>query len=142
MPEVLPDRLEAGTLNIPGIAGLTAGLQYVKTVGEENLLRRAVKQQRRCTAGLKKLGFRVFSGAMQTGTVSFLPQQDCEEFAQYLAQKGIAVRAGLHCAPTAHESAGTLETGTVRISFGHDASDAQTDRLLAESADGKNKKIF
>ena len=142
MPEALPDRLEAGTLNIPGIAGLTAGLQYVKTVGEENLLRRAVKQQRRCTAGLKKLGFRVFSGAMQTGTVSFLPQQDCEEFAQYLAQKGIAVRAGLHCAPTAHESAGTLETGTVRISFGHDASDAQTDRLLAEIADGKNKKIF
>ena len=53
-----------------------------------------------------------------------------EEFAEKLAQKKIAVRAGLHCAPTAHESAGTLETGTVRISFGHDTSDCQTEQFL------------
>jgi selenocysteine lyase/cysteine desulfurase len=55
---------------------------------------------------------------------------DCEEAAQRLAKQGIAVRAGLHCAPTAHESAGTLETGTIRISFGHDADHQQTERLL------------
>ena len=56
--------------------------------------------------------------------------EDCEELAQKLARRGIAVRAGLHCAPLAHESAGTLETGTVRISFGYDATDAQTDTFL------------
>ena len=55
---------------------------------------------------------------------------DCEEAAQRLADRGIAVRAGLHCAPLAHESAGTLSTGTVRISFGHDAHPSQTTALL------------
>jgi selenocysteine lyase/cysteine desulfurase len=54
--------------------------------------------------------------------------------AQKLADRGIAVRAGLHCAPLAHESAGTLETGTVRVSFGHDAASFQTDKLLQATA--------
>ena len=42
--------------------------------------------------------------------------RDCEEVGEWLGQKGIAVRAGLHCAPTAHRTAGTLESGTVRVS--------------------------
>ena len=69
-------------------------------------------------------------GENQSGTVSFLPGMDCEEMAENLARQGIAVRAGLHCAPLAHESAGTLETGTVRVSFGWDASAAQTGALV------------
>ena len=52
--------------------------------------------------------------------------------AELLAQRGIAVRAGLHCAPLAHESAGTLDTGTVRVSFGHDASAHQNAVLKQE----------
>ena len=60
----------------------------------------------------------VFSGPAQSGVLSFLlPGEDCEETARRLAEQGIAVRAGLHCAPLAHESAGTFETGTVRVSF-------------------------
>jgi len=55
---------------------------------------------------------------------------DCEEAAQILADNGIAVRAGLHCAPLAHESAGTLDSGTVRISYGHNAAPWQTGNLL------------
>ena len=130
MPEELPDRVEAGTLNVPGIAGLGAGLDYVATQGTARIFAREQHQAKRCAEGLKKLGLQVFAGEHQSGTVSFLPPGDCEVFAQQLARKNIALRAGLHCAPTAHESAGTLETGTVRISFGHDASDSQTDRLL------------
>ena len=80
----------------------------------------------RCIAGLKKLGMRVFSGPDQAATVSFLPGMDCQEAADFLAKQGIAVRAGLHCAPTAHHSAGTLETGTVRVSFGQDATAQQS----------------
>jgi selenocysteine lyase/cysteine desulfurase len=76
----------------------------------------------RCAEKLKKLGFTVFSGENQGGVVSFLPKMDCVEAAELLAKQGIAVRAGLHCAPLAHESAGTLETGTVRISFGPNAT--------------------
>ena len=100
------------------------------------------QQQKQCAYELQRMGFRVFTGAPQTGTLSFVPPGDCETFAEQLAEKGIAVRAGLHCAPLAHESAGTLETGTVRISFGHDATKLQTEKLLAAISSGKTKKYF
>ena len=130
MPDFLPDRAEAGTLNVPGIAGLQAGLAYLERRGIERVFRSECRQAIRCVKGLEKLGFRVFSGENQGGTVSFIGNADPEEIAAYLAKRGIAVRAGLHCAPLAHESAGTLPAGTVRISFGHDATDAQTGTLL------------
>ena len=80
-----------------------------------------MEMMKKCVRLLEKRGYGVFYGKHQSGTVSFVPRRDCEEMAQRLGSLGIAVRAGLHCAPLAHESAGTLETGTVRISFGHDA---------------------
>lgn len=130
MPDYLPDRLEAGTLNVHGYAGLTEGLRFVKQTGTETIFRRENQQLNRCVDGLQKLGMQVFSGEHQASTVSFRAGMDCEEAAQLLAKQGVAVRAGLHCAPYAHESAGTLETGTVRVSFGHDAHSAQTQGLL------------
>jgi selenocysteine lyase/cysteine desulfurase len=130
MPEFLPDRLEAGTLNVPGIAGLDAGLRYVNQTGVQEIFRREHIQLQNCVRGLKKIGFRVFAGDHQASTVSFLPKGDCEEFAEKLGRRGIAVRAGLHCAPLAHESAGTLPSGTVRVSFGYDTSIRQTNKFL------------
>jgi selenocysteine lyase/cysteine desulfurase len=129
MPEYLPDRAEAGTLNVPGIAGLDAGLRYLHSVRIDSVFHREHEAAIQCVHGLRRLGLKVFTGAHQAGTVSFVPPVDCEEVAAMLGKKGIAVRAGLHCAPLAHESAGTLETGTVRISFGHDASPNQTQML-------------
>lgn len=130
MPEDLPDRLEAGTLNVPGIAGLNAGLLHIEKTGIQNIYDREHAQLERCSAGLVKLGMQVFTGAHQAGTLSFLPGMDCETAAQLLGRQGIAVRAGLHCAPYAHESAGTLQTGTVRLSFGLDANSKQTNAFL------------
>lgn len=130
MPEYLPDRLEAGTMNVPGYAGLTEGLRYVQKAGEKNIFQREHKQLLRCVDGLEKLGVKPFHGPHQAGTVSFQAEGDCEEMARRLAGQGIAVRAGLHCAPLAHESAGTLEKGTVRISFGHDAENYHTEGFL------------
>ncbi len=135
MPDFLPDRAEAGTLNVPGIAGLQAGLSYLRRVGVESIFQREQQQAKKCAAGLQKMGYRVFSGAHQGGTVSFVPKADCQQMADFLAKRGIAVRSGLHCAPLAHESAGTVETGTVRISFGHDAASAQTAAFLQVAAD-------
>ena len=130
MPELLPERLEAGTMNVPGAAGLEAGMRYVLSRGDA-IARREHSQVQRCAPALEKLGLHPFFGAHQAGTLSFLPPVDCQQCAEYLARQGIAVRAGLHCAPLAHESAGTLATGTVRISFGPDASPGQTDALLS-----------
>lgn len=130
MPDFLPDRAEAGTLNVPGIAGLEKGLAYLERTGIDGVFRKEHQQMQRCVRGLKRLGVQVFSGEHQGGTVSFVPNMDCEELAQQLGQRGIAVRAGLHCAPLAHESAGTLGSGTVRVSFGYNAANYQTDALV------------
>ena len=129
MPAFLPDRAEPGTLNVPGIAGLAAGIRYVRQQGVETILCREQNAVRQCICLLKEKGFRVFDGMHQAGTVSFVPGMDCEDMAEKLARQGIAVRAGLHCAPLAHKSAGTVETGTVRISFGHDAGFGQIKAL-------------
>ena len=130
MPDFLPDRGEPGTPNVAGTAGLAAGIALVRCLGLPEIARNEHREAMRCAEGLKRLGFSVFSGPYQAGTVSFLPPIDCEEAAQYLAQQGIAVRAGLHCAPLAHESVGTLETGTVRLSFGPWATPAQSRAFL------------
>ena len=130
MPEALPERQEAGTLNVPGAAGLAAGIRLVRSLTPEKIFARGHSQTVACARGLEKLGFRVFTGPHQAMSLSFQGRGDCEELASFLAGRGIAVRAGLHCAPLAHESAGTLEKGTVRVSFGHDASPAQTRALL------------
>ena len=130
MPDFLPDGAEAGTLNVPGIAGLSAGLGYLARVGIDTIRSKAHREAVRCAKGLETLGYRVFSGADQLATVSFLPRGDCEQTADFLGRKGICVRAGLHCAPLAHSSVGTLETGTVRVSYGHDAAPWQTGDLL------------
>ncbi len=134
MPDFLPDRVEAGTVNVPGIAGLAAGLDYLRRVGVDHIGEREHTQAKRCADGLNRLGFRVFSGEHQAGTVSFLPNMDCEEAAEKMAKRGFALRAGIHCAPLAHESAGTLETGTVRVSFGYDATEMQTNQFLKAAA--------
>ena len=134
MPEELPERLEAGTVNVPGAAGLAAGLRYVMREGVQTIGRRERLAAEVTAAGLKRLGLRVFSGPHQSGTVSFQSSDDGEELADRLARRGIAVRAGLHCAPLAHESAGTLDAGTVRVSFGHRSSVDQAGRFLREMA--------
>ena len=130
MPPFLPERMEAGTPNVPGIAGMLAGMKLVKKLGPEKIGERERRQAALAGEGLQKLGLRTFRGPHQAGTVSFLPRGDCEEMAALLAKENIAVRAGLHCAPLAHASAGTLETGTVRVSFGIQADFSQTEALL------------
>ena len=130
MPDFLPDAGEAGTVNVPGIAGLSAGLACVKKLDPARILQREQREAQRCIRQLESFGFRVFAGNGQCGTVSFVPSCGCEELAAFLGKHGICVRAGLHCAPLAHESAGTLDTGTVRVSFGHEASPEQTGNLL------------
>ena len=130
MPSDLPDRAEAGTVNVPGAAGLTAGINYLHRVGVESVGRKEKLQADHCVQELKKMGIQVFTGDHRSGTFSILPEIDCEEAASFFAEQGIALRAGLHCAPLAHESAGTVETGTLRVSFGHDADLLQTRRFL------------
>lgn len=122
MPEFLPDRLEAGTHNITGIAGLLEGLRFVRRIGvdaiyaHENLLIHRLRDN--LTAYPEVQMFWTDEPGAQTGVLSFrVDRLDCEEVGGRLGALGFAVRAGLHCAPLAHETAGTLDTGTVRVSL-------------------------
>ena len=133
MPDFLPDRLEAGTHNIPGIAGLLEGLRYVKALGTDRIFRHEQALIRRLADQLSHLpGVEVFAAPNledQAGVLSFrVSGRDCEELGEALGRAGIAVRAGLHCAPEAHRSAGTLETGTVRLSVSAFNTAAEMDR--------------
>lgn len=118
MPDELPERLEAGTLNVPGIAGLGAALDWLRRQDATLLLRRERALLDTAVRGLRVLGVPLWSGAEQLGVLSFrLPGLDNEEAAARYAQAGIALRAGLHCAPLAHKTGGTLPEGTIRLSL-------------------------
>ena len=122
MPAFLPDRLEAGTHNMPGIAGLLAGIWWLKGREPGAVLAHERRMLSRMEEALAPHpGVRMFCSpdpALQTGVLSLqLRDIDCEEAAHRLGERGVAVRAGLHCAPLAHDTAGTLERGTLRMSF-------------------------
>jgi selenocysteine lyase/cysteine desulfurase len=119
MPEYLPDRLEAGTHNVCGIAGLLEGLRFVERMTPERILRHERRLLQEVVRGLSGMdGVRLYTGQGQSGVLSLTVEgRDCEELGQELARRDVAVRGGLHCAPLAHESGGTLPDGTLRLSF-------------------------
>ena len=135
MPDFLPDRLEAGTLNMPGIAGLLAGVRYVRRGGPDKILAHEKHLTQLALQGLEAMpGLRLFASPglqNQTGVLSLTAEGvDVETIGSALAERGIAVRAGIHCAPYAHRTAGTLDTGTVRVSFSDFNTPEEIARLL------------
>ena len=135
MPDFLPDRLEAGTHNIAGIAGLLEGLRFLERRGVEKIAAREAALIRRLGEGLCAApGAEVFLSGDQTdqaGVLSFrLRSRDCEEVGEELGRQGFALRAGLHCAPLAHETAGTLETGTLRASVSAFNTDREMEKFI------------
>lgn len=121
MPDFLPDRLEAGTHNVPGIAGLLAGMQVVRKCEEGQILfheQMLTDELRRRLSAMKQVEiFGPERAEDRTGVLSFrIREKPCEQMAEELGKRGFALRAGLHCAPLAHHTAGTLETGTIRAS--------------------------
>ena len=135
MPDFLPDRLEAGTHNMPGIAGLLAGVRYVRRRGLDKILDHEKSLTAMAAQGLASLpGVTLYAAPglrSQAGVLSLTAEgKDVETLGAALARRGIAVRAGLHCAPLAHRSAGTLETGTVRLSFSDFNTPEEVSRLI------------
>lgn len=136
MPEFLPDRLEAGTHNMPGIAGLLAGVQYVRSRGLDKILDHEKRLTQLAVQGLGAVpGLKLYASPglrSQTGVLSLTAEgKDVEDLGAALAGRGIAVRTGIHCAPYAHRSAGTLDTGTVRVSFSDFNTPEEVGRLIS-----------
>ena len=121
MPDFLPDIGEAGTHNMPGIAGLFEGIRFINNYGTGNILSHEKRLAKEMISGLSRID-RVTVYAPDkmenmSGTVSFTVDGiSSETVGEKLAGYGVAVRAGLHCSPEAHKTAGTIDTGTVRAS--------------------------
>ena len=123
MPQFLPDRLEAGTHNIAGIAGLLEGLRFVEKQGVQSIgshERALTVQMGESLAQLPGVEvFRSKDPSQQAGVLSFrVSGMDCEELGEALGRRDIALRSGLHCAPLAHKTLGTFPQGAVRFSVG------------------------
>ena len=132
MPDFLPDRLEAGTQNVHGAAGLLEGLKFVRSFAPGRISHYEGHLMKMLAEGLKqKKRFRVYEGHGDSSVLSVVPlEEDAEQIAEKLAEKGIAARAGLHCAPLAHISAGTDKTGTLRFSASVFNREAEVEQLL------------
>ena len=136
-PEQYPTRLEAGTLNGHGLAGLSAALDYIEKEGQDALRERELSLARRFYEGVKDLpGVTVygdFSARERAPIVTVnLGNYDSTEVADELAERfGIATRPGAHCAPRLHRALGTAEQGAVRFSWSCMNTMAETERAIS-----------
>lgn len=130
-PTVRPDRYEAGTPNTVGIAGLGAGVDFVLEMTVERIHERERQLTHSLMEGLLRIpGVKILGPALgeeRTAIVSFLlGGVDPSEMAFLLdSEFGIAVRAGFHCTPLGHETAGSYETGAVRASPGYFTTESE-----------------
>ena len=139
IPDFMPDRFEPGTMNLPGIMGLHAGLAWLEETGIENIRAHELALTARFLEGLEKLegeGLICIVGRRdiqnRTGVVSI--QTLTKELSQVAfeldANYGIMTRVGLHCAPSAHQTLDTYPTGTIRFSFGWFNRESDVDAAL------------
>lgn len=135
-PEALPARLEAGTLNGHGIAGLSAALEFLAETGLAAIHRHEAALTRRFYEGAKQIGgitvYGDFSQPVRTAVVA-LNVRDYDSGAvsdELFRQYGIATRPGAHCAPRMHQALGTVEQGAVRFSFSWFTTEEEVDAAL------------
>lgn len=120
-PEDLPERLESGTVNLPGIAGLKAGIEFVKQKTPQRIHAYEMGLLQQAYQGLKSIRHVTLytpypKQEQYTSVLSFnINQFPSMEAAEKLAEGGFALRAGLHCAPNAHRRLGTVSYGTIRF---------------------------
>ena len=129
MPRLLPEAYEAGTLSTPSIVSLGRGIEYIESVGVDNinahvsLLTTRLADMLSCHKEITLYGH-------GNGIVSFnVGELFSTDVSAFLNDKGICVRGGLHCAPAVHSRLGTLSQGTVRASFSYFNSKRDVDKL-------------
>ncbi|GAB4166885.1 MAG: aminotransferase class V-fold PLP-dependent enzyme [Geothermobacteraceae bacterium] len=136
MPDRLPERFEAGTPNVPGLAGLQAGIAWLEESGPAMIAARVDAMTDRLRRGLEVIDrvklFGPGADKVRGAVVSFVIEgQDPSVTAFHLDREyGICARAGLHCAPEAHRTIGTFPEGTVRFSPGPFTTETEVDQAV------------
>ena len=140
IPAFMPDRFEPGTMNLPGIMGLHAGLSWLEETGLDAIRSHELALTARFLSGLEKLegegkiriiGRRDLENRTGVVSIQTLEQELSQAAFDLDAEYGIQTRVGLHCAPSAHTTLGTYPTGTIRFSFGWFNREADADAALA-----------
>lgn len=125
VPDFLPDRFEAGTLNLPGIAGLHAALSFLEETGIDDIRSHELYLTEMFLDGVKDLsnlrliGEETVENRAPVVSLQMHNIDNAEAAFRLENEYGILTRVGLHCAPNAHKTLGTYPTGTIRFSFGH-----------------------
>jgi len=135
-PDFLPDKLESGTLPVPAIISLSAAVDFINSIGLENI---EVHKRRLTHLLYERLheieGVTVYGPGdqRQIGVVSFrVDGISCSDVGDTLSAAGICCRVGLHCAPSAHRTLGTFPEGTVRFSLGFFNTEADIEYAISE----------
>ncbi|MGB4659412.1 MAG: aminotransferase class V-fold PLP-dependent enzyme [Mobilitalea sp.] len=132
-PDFLPDKFEAGTLNLPGIIGLKASLEFIENIGIDQIREKELKLTQRFIDGVMKIkGIRVIGKLNcenRSAVVSLQSETiDEAELAFRLDNEyKIMARVGMHCAPNAHKTLGTFPRGTLRFSFGYENTEEEVE---------------
>lgn len=133
-PEFCPDRYESGTPNLPGIAGLGAGIDFILQAGLDAILAHELELCSHLEKELRSIpSLLLYTPEIRgTGTLSFTVEGMNSGEIGYILDEvfGIAVRTGLHCAPMAHRTLGTLPEGTVRVSVGYSTTMAEIEYFV------------
>ena len=135
-PGFMPDKLESGTLNIPGIAGLSEGIEYILQKGTEKIFQYTSSLIEWLAYELLKIpGIKIYAARdkkIQGSVLSFTIRNfSAGEIAERLDEKNIAVRSGMHCSPLAHKTAGTIN-GTVRVSVSSFTTESEISEFVKE----------
>lgn len=123
MPAFLPERLESGTINVVGCAGLNAGISFINKIGINNIYEHELELSQLLYDKLANIRHIILYEDYPTknnaiSTISFtVKQKTCTDVSEALNAKNIAVRSGYHCSPLAHRFLGTLSDGTIRVSL-------------------------
>jgi cysteine desulfurase/selenocysteine lyase len=135
-PEEMPDALESGTLNAAGIAGLAAGVRFVSTEGIDIIREHEVKLTEQLLEGLELIPGITVYGPLDAGHRLGIVPMTFDSFSpadvslRLDERYRIACRAGFHCAPAAHRTMGTIESGTLRVSLSYLNTSQEVDYLL------------
>lgn len=116
MPDDLPERLEAGTLPLPAVSGLLAGIRFVSEAGEENIhtyekMLTSIIEREAPALGRMKIYGECGGSVISFNVDGYTPSQ----VGEYLSRAGICARTGYHCAPIAHKTVGSFDVGSVRV---------------------------
>lgn len=132
LPDAIPERYEAGSPNIPAIAGLNAALKWIHEIGIDNIYSKEQDNRKRLLDVITKYDNikTVFNFNESIGVISCVfDGYSSDNIGQVLSDNNIAVRTGLHCSPNAHQFMGTFPAGTVRFSVSYFNTDEDFEQL-------------